>query len=148
MLEVLRPAAEQQVAQLQQELAQANNDLVNLLAAVNIPIVLVSRDLVVRRFTPLAEKVLNLIPTDVGRPISDIKPNIDVPDFTELITGVIDTLTPVEREIQDKEGRAYSLRIRPYVTLENKIEGASITLLDIESIKRGLEQRWGQRPPG
>jgi two-component system CheB/CheR fusion protein len=128
------------------ELAQANNDLVNLLTAVSIPIVLVSRDLRIRRFTPLAEKLLNLIPTDVGRPISDIKPNLKLPDFAEQIGRVIDTLTPLERETQDKEGRWYALRIRPYVTLDNKIEGASITLLDIESIKRSLEQRLTPRP--
>src|SRR5262249_44749032 len=125
------------------ELAQANNDLVNFLAAVNIPIVLVSRDLRIRRSTPLAERILNLIPTDVGRPISDIKPNLNLPDFPALIAGVIDTLTPLEREIQDRDGRWYSLRIRPYVTLENKIDGASITLVDIDSIKRGLGRGTG-----
>jgi two-component system CheB/CheR fusion protein len=126
------------------ELAQANNDLVNLLAAVQIPIVLVSRDLRIRRFTPLAEKLLNLIPTDVGRPISDIKPNLEVPDFAERIAGVIDTLLPQETAIQDREGRWYSLRIRPYVTLDNKIEGASITLVDVDSLRRSL----AQKPPG
>ena len=60
------------------ELARVNNDLVNLLSGVNIPIVMVSRDLRIRRFTPLAEKVFNLIPSDIGRPISDIKPNLEV----------------------------------------------------------------------
>jgi two-component system CheB/CheR fusion protein len=123
------------------ELAQANNDLLNLLAAVNIPIILVSRDLRLRRFTPLAEKLFNLIPTDVGRPITDIKPNLNLPDLAEQIARVIDTLTPVEREVQDSGGRWYSLRIRPYVTLDNKIEGASLTLLDVDSIKRGLEKK-------
>jgi two-component system CheB/CheR fusion protein len=117
------------------ELAQANNDLVNLLSAVQIPIVLVSRDLRVRRFTPMAEKVLNLIPTDVGRPISDIKPNLQLPDLSKLIAGVIDTLTPLEQEIQDTKGHWFMLRVRPYVTLDNKIEGASVTLFDIDSLK-------------
>jgi two-component system CheB/CheR fusion protein len=121
------------------ELAQANNDFLNLLAAVNIPIVLVSRDLRIRRFTPAAEKVLNLIPTDVGRPFSDLKPNVDVPDFDGLIAKVIETLTPLERETQDHDGRWYSLRIRPYVTLDNKIDGASVTLVDVDSLKRGRE---------
>ena len=69
----------------------------------NIPIVMVSRDLRIRRFTPLAEKVFNLIPTDVGRPISDIKPNLEVDDLPRLITGVIDTLAPHEGEVQDKD---------------------------------------------
>jgi two-component system CheB/CheR fusion protein len=123
------------------ELAQVNNDLINLLAAIHLPIVLVSRDLRIRRFTPAAEKVLNLIPTDVGRPIGNLKPNIEVPEFTDVIANVIDTLTPLEREIQDRDGHWYSLRIRPYVTLDKKIEGASVTLVDIDSIKRSMEQK-------
>jgi two-component system CheB/CheR fusion protein len=130
------------------ELAQANNDLVNLLAAVQIPIVLVSRDLRVRRFTPMAEKVLNLIPTDVGRPITDLKPNINVPDLGQLLAKVIDTLTPVEQEIQDGGGHWYSLRVRPYVTLDNKIDGASVALLDIDSLKRSLERQRAPQPNG
>ena len=122
------------------ELARVNNDLVNLLSGVNIPIVMVNRDLRIRRFTPLAEKLLNLISTDTGRPISDIKPNLRVDDLDKLITQVIDTLRPHESEVQDKDGHWYSLRIRPYVTLENKIDGASVVLLDIDTIKRGLDQ--------
>jgi two-component system CheB/CheR fusion protein len=126
------------------ELARANNDLLNLLAAVSIPIVLVGRDLRLRRFTPMAEKILNLIPTDVGRPIGDIKPNLKVNDLAALIARVIDTLTPLEMETQDNDGHWYSLRIRPYVTLDNTIDGASVTLLDIDNLKRGLEQ--AQKP--
>jgi two-component system CheB/CheR fusion protein len=122
------------------ELGRVNNDLVNLLSGVNIPIVMVSRDLRIRRLTPLAEKVFNLIPTDVGRPISDIKPNLSLESLGQLISNVIDTLTPYENEVQDGKGRWYLLRIRPYVTLDNKIDGASIVLLDIDSIKRGLKK--------
>jgi two-component system CheB/CheR fusion protein len=118
------------------DLALANNDMINLFGAVQIPIVLVSRDLRIRRFTPTAEKLLNLIPTDVGRPIGDIKPNLNLEDLDRRIAGVIDTLTPLEMETQDREGRWYVLRIRPYVTLEGKIEGASVTLLDVDSLKR------------
>jgi two-component system CheB/CheR fusion protein len=118
------------------DLAMVNNDLINLLSAVQIPIVLVSRDLRIRRFTPMAEKVLNLIPTDVGRPISDIKPNLSVSDLSERIAQVSDTLAPHEAEVQDTDGRMYVLRIRPYVTLDSKIDGASVTLLDVDSLKR------------
>jgi two-component system CheB/CheR fusion protein len=122
------------------DLGRANNDLVNLLGGVNIPIVLVTRDLRVRRFTPQAEKVFNLIPTDVGRPISDIKPNLAVPDLSQLIAGVIDSLAPFESEVKDNQGRSYYLRIRPYVTMEQKIDGASVVLLEIDSIKKSLQQ--------
>jgi two-component system CheB/CheR fusion protein len=115
------------------ELARVNNDLVNLLSGVGIPIILVSRDLRVRRFTPPAEKLFNLIPTDVGRPISDIKPNVDVPDLAQLIAGVIDSLTPHESVVKDAQGQPYSLRVRPYVTLDKTIDGASVVLLDFKS---------------
>jgi two-component system CheB/CheR fusion protein len=118
------------------ELARVNNDLVNVLSGIGIPIVLVSRDLRIRRFTPPAEKAFNLIPTDIGRPISGIKPNLELDDFPGVIARVIDTLTPYEGEARDKAGRWHSLRIRPYVTMDSKIDGASIVLLDIDSIRR------------
>jgi two-component system CheB/CheR fusion protein len=122
------------------ELALVNNDLINLLTGVNIPIVMVSRDLRIRRFTPMAEKVFNLIPTDMGRPISDIKPNLQIDDLGALITNVIDTFAPYESEIQARDGHWYSLRIRPYVTVENKIDGASLVLLDIDTLRQSVEQ--------
>lgn len=126
------------------ELARVNNDLVNLLSGVNIPIVMVSRDLRVRRFTPLAEQAFNLIPTDMGRPISDMKPNLKLDDFPGMIAQVIDSLTPFEGEVDDNAGRWYSLRIRPYVTLDNKIDGASIVLVDIDTIR----QQYPTKPGG
>jgi two-component system CheB/CheR fusion protein len=119
------------------QLARVNNDLINLLAGVNIPIVMVGRDLRVRRFTPMAERIFNLIPSDVGRPISDIKSRLQLQDLPKSISGVIDSLTPYEGQVQDEAGRWYSLRIRPYVTLDNTIDGASIVLVDIDSIRRG-----------
>src|SRR5262249_6012771 len=103
------------------ELARVNNDLVNLLSGVGIPIVMVGRDLRLRRHTPMAEKVFNLIPTDVGRPMSDIHSNLDIPNLTERVAQVIDTLTAHESEVRDKDGHWYLLRIRPYVTIDNKI---------------------------
>jgi len=123
------------------DLARVNNDLINLLGGVHIPIVMVNRDLGIRRFTPQAQKLFNLIPTDIGRPISDIKPNLDIPDLAHLLRRVIDTLAPHESEVQDQEGHSYSLRIRPYITLDTKIDGASIVLLDIDTLKKNLSQR-------
>jgi len=98
-------------------------------------------DLRIRRFTPMAEKTFNLIRTDVGRPISDIKLNIDVPDLEQLVVQVIDTVSAKEQEVQDKQGRWYSLRIRPYRTLENKIDGAVLVLVDVDNLKRAEEAR-------
>ncbi len=119
-----------------QELNHANNDLRNLLGSINIPILMLGGDLRIRRFTPLAERLFNLIPTDVGRPFTNIQPNVDVPNLVPLILEVIDTLSIQELEVQDREGHWYSLRIRPYKTVENQIDGAVISLIDIDQLKR------------
>src|SRR5262245_40981727 len=115
-----------------EELARLNSDLLNLLASVNIAIVIVTNDLRIRRFTPMAERILNLLPADVGRPIGHIKPNIDCPDLEELTLKVIDSVTVTERAVHDRQGRSYSLRIRPYKNVENRIEGAVLTLFEVE----------------
>ncbi|TYQ27664.1 CheR family methyltransferase [Pseudanabaena sp. UWO310] len=118
------------------QLHQFNNDMQNLLSSVNIPILMLSGDLRIRRFTPMAEQSFNLIPSDVGRPFSDIQNNLDIPHIRTLITTVIDTLIPYEQEVKDLSGRWYSLRIRPYRTTDNHIDGVVISLIDIDLIKR------------
>jgi PAS domain-containing protein len=90
----------------------------------------------IRRFTPMAEKVLNLIPTDVDRSIGHINPNIEGANLEQMIAECIDSISPIEREVQDRQGRWYSLRIRPYRSAENKIEGAVLALFDIDAPKR------------
>ncbi|HEY1207071.1 MAG: chemotaxis protein CheB [Bryobacteraceae bacterium] len=121
------------------ELGQLADDLSNLLVGVDIPIVILGADRRIRRFTPAAEKLLNLIPSDVGRPIGDIKPNIDVPELGGLISEVIDKVRLVERDVQGRDGRWYSLRMRPHTTAENKTGGVLMALLDIDVMKRGFE---------
>ncbi len=123
------------------ELGRLNDDLGNLMSSVSIPIVMVSRDLRVRRFTPAAEKVFRLLPADVGRPLLDIRPSLGIPDFEQAVARVIDTLTAAEQEVQDREGRWYSLRIRPYQTQDNKVEGAVVTAIDITERRRIEEER-------
>ncbi len=118
---------------------KVNSDLHNLLTSVNIPIVILANDLTIRRFTPMAEKIFNLIPTDLGRPLNHIKPNINFPNLEQTILQVIDTLVIIEQEVQDTEGHWYDLRIRPYKTLENQIDGAVIVLVDIDALKRSTD---------
>ena len=122
------------------ELSQVNSDITNLLTSVNIPIVMVGNDLRIRRFTPPSERLLNLIPGDVGRPITDIKPNFDAPDLGGLVTKSLQEISLVEAEVGDREGHWYSIRIRPYRTLDNKIDGAVIVLLDLDPLKRAAER--------
>jgi two-component system CheB/CheR fusion protein len=103
---------------------------------------MVSGDQRIRRFTPMAEKVLNLIPSDVGRPISDIKPNNDCPDLEKLIADSVESVNTVEREVRDRNGAWFALRIRPYKNLENRIDGAVVALFDIDNARRNeLEAR-------
>jgi two-component system CheB/CheR fusion protein len=112
------------------ELSKVNSDLNNLLSSVNIPIIMLGNDLRVRRFTPMAEKIMNLIPSDVGRPITDIKPNVKISDLKQAIRRVIDSLEIQEIQVEDGAGRCYSMKIRPYRTLDNKIDGVVIVMLD------------------
>jgi len=121
------------------ELSQSNNDLMNLLSSVKMAIVMVGHDFRIRRFTPIAQKMLNLIPADVGRPFSDIKLNVDVPDLEQLLVQTVETVTGTERLVQDREGHWYSLRLRPYRTFENKVEGAVIVFIDVDDLKRAEE---------
>ncbi|NEU83459.1 chemotaxis protein CheB [Nostoc sp. UIC 10630] len=125
------------------ELHQVNNDLTNLLGSINIPILILTSDLRVRRFTPMAQRLFNLIPADAGRPLSDIRANLDVPDLESLILEVLDTLSIKELEVQTLGGHWYNLRIRPYRTTENQIDGVVLVLIDIDVLKRSaatLEQ--------
>ncbi len=120
------------------EMAQINNDLTNLLSSINIPIAMVDNTLAVRRATPMAEKLFNLLPSDIGRRLSDFRANLSIDNLDNLIREVIDTLTTRESKVQDNQGRWYSLRIRPYRTRENKIDGAVITLVDIDEEQRRI----------
>jgi two-component system, chemotaxis family, CheB/CheR fusion protein len=119
-----------------EDLARVNSDLLNLLASVQLAIVMVDNDLRIRRFTPVAEKILNLMPGDVGRPIGHIKPNIDSPMLEAMMTEAIDTMTVQEREVRDFQGRRYSMKVRPYRNVDNRIDGAVVVFVDVESIRR------------
>lgn len=118
------------------EMGQTNNDLMNLLSSVQMAIVMLGPDQRIRRFTPTAERMLNLISTDIGRPISDIKLRIDVPDLEELVAETMESVSLRQREVLDRNGRWHSLRIRPYRTTDNRIDGAVLMLVDIDSLKR------------
>jgi len=122
------------------ELGQLADDLSNLLVGVDIPVVILGADRRIRRFTPAAEWLLNLIPTDVGRPMSDIKPNVNVPELDRLISDVIEKTSPLEREVRGFNGRWYSLRMRPYKGAASKTDGVLMALMDIDVMKRSFEQ--------
>jgi two-component system, chemotaxis family, CheB/CheR fusion protein len=113
------------------ETMQLNSDLSNLLASIQLPIVTVDSALKVRRVTPAARNAFNILQSDIGRPISDFKPNIGVHNLEQMLREVIDTLTMQEKKVRDGDGRSFLLRIRPYRSGDNKIDGAVLTLVDL-----------------
>jgi two-component system CheB/CheR fusion protein len=118
------------------ETNRLNADLNNLQLSIQTAILLLARDLTIRRFTPPAAKIFNLLATDLGRSVAGIRHNLDLPDLEILLLEVIDTMSLREREVRDKQGRWYGLRARPYLTLDNKIDGVVVVLSDIDDLKR------------
>ena len=114
------------------DLSQANNDMNNLLAGTGIATLFVDHDLRILRFTPTASAIINLILTDMGRPVAHVVTNlIGYDDLVADTQAVLDTLVPKELRVQTKAGRWYNLAIQPYRTLDNVIEGAVMTFVDI-----------------
>ena len=110
------------------EVTQFNNDLTNLLASIGIAVVIVDNDLIIRRFTPQAQKLFGLIPADIGRPLWNINPPLEIPDLQQAVSSVISTETSTDGQIKGREGDHLQLRILPYRTSEDKVDGAVITV--------------------
>ncbi len=121
------------------ELSQMNNDINNLLGSTEIGTIFLDIKLNIKRFTPATTKIFNLIQTDLDRPISDITTKILYDKLEKDAKKVLDTLIMKEVEIKDIESNWYSMRIAPYRTLENVIDGVVITFVDITSIKQAEE---------
>jgi two-component system, chemotaxis family, CheB/CheR fusion protein len=117
-------------------LTQTSNDLSNLLNSVNLPVLMLSNELTIRHFTPPTQRLMNLRTPDVGRPFTDIRTNLKVGDLQPLFYEVLETLAPRELEVQDSDGHWYLLRVRPYRTTDNKIDGVVMLLLDIDQLRR------------
>ncbi|MEJ2658868.1 MAG: chemotaxis protein CheB, partial [Desulfobacterales bacterium] len=118
------------------DLSQANNDINNLLASTQIGTIFLDSKLNIKRFTPAATHIFNLIQTDVERPISDITSKIRYEDLKKDSQEVLDSLMVKEAEVQDADSNWYAMRISPYRTIENMIDGVVITFVDITKIKR------------
>lgn len=119
------------------DLSRSNDDMNNLLSGTGIGTVFVDHDLRILRFTPTLSVLINLIETDTGRPVDQIRSNLESYDgLAADIRDVLATLTPKELEVKAKNGDWYLLRIRPYRTLANVIEGAVITFTDITALKK------------
>ena len=120
------------------DLVTLGDDLMNLLSSIDTPVIMVDRDLVIRLFNPTAQRLFSFRDSDVGRAIAAFKPLMELPDLPEILNTVIDTPTTVNNEVQSHEGRWYSLRVRPYRSSRNQIEGAVITLIDTHELRSAL----------
>jgi two-component system CheB/CheR fusion protein len=121
------------------EFSKVNRDLANLLESISIPLVMVGRDLRIRRFTRAIEPMLNLIASDVGRSITDLQPQMELPDLRRLLLDAMEGGNRRPRDVRDAHGRWYSLRILPSVGPDGKTDGAVLMLIDIDAAKRGLD---------
>ena len=114
-----------------EQLADMQNDMKNLLDNISVGTVFLDQHLVIRRFTREAQRVYRLVPSDVGRPLADIKSDLETDDLLVEAKAVIDTLVPCEREVRTLGDASYLVRIQPYRTLDNVIEGVVLTFTDI-----------------
>jgi two-component system CheB/CheR fusion protein len=121
-------------------LTQTSNDLTNLLNSVNLPILMLNNALEIRQFTPLTERLLNIRATDVGRPLSEIRLSLNMENLEPVLRDVLDTLGTREMEVQDREGHWRLLRVRPYRTADNRIEGVVMILVDIDDLRRSRQE--------
>jgi len=121
------------------EVSRSNDDLNNLFASTEVGTIFLDTELRIKSFTPSASKIFNLIKTDIGRSISDLSPKITYEDIHKDAQGVLKTLSQKETEIQTAEGEWFSMRLLPYRTLENVIDGVVMTFVNVNKIKQAEE---------
>ncbi|MDP9169660.1 MAG: PAS domain S-box protein, partial [Acidobacteriota bacterium] len=117
------------------QLGLVNADLVNLLSSLHLAILMLDRDLRIRRYTPLCEPLFNMIPGDLGRPISDLRAGIDIPHLIDSLRSVIDSGVASDSEVQNDRGHWYSVRLQPYRTAAGAIDGVVLQMFDIDGLK-------------
>ena len=123
-----------------EQLSQANDDLNNLLSSIEVATVFLDRDLKIKRFTPTATKIFNLIPSDIERPVTHLSSNILYKALAEDVKNALKTLAVKSADVQANDGTWYHMRILPYRTAENIIEGVLVTFVDITEQKNTEEK--------
>jgi two-component system CheB/CheR fusion protein len=124
-----------------EQLASMQNDMKNLLDNINIGTIFLDRHLAIKRFTRDAARVYRLVAADTGRPLADIKSNLEGEDLLTDAQAVLDTLTPRERELRTANGTWFLARIQPYRTVDNIIDGVVLTFTDITERIAAIEGR-------
>ena len=130
-------AANEALRTLNDEATSLGNDLANVLSSIEIPILIVGRDLRLRKYTPAAARALGLVVADLGRPIKDVVRIVEIaPALARMVPEVLEHLRPAECMVQDVGGRWHHFVVRPYVTLDGRIDGTVITARDIDAETR------------
>lgn len=122
-----------------EDTGKANDDLNNLIASVDLATVFVGQDLAIKRYTPRAASIFNLIPRDIGRSLTDITHRLDYPELQDDVARTFAMLEQLEREVHGTDGRHFIVRVRPYRTRDDTVAGAVLTFFDI-SERRVAEQ--------
>ena len=126
----------EQLQNRNRELDVLADELSNFISSADVPMVTVGRDLVIHRLTPAAHRAFNVVASDIGRSIAHIKFVLDVDDIGRIVASVIASMQPRDSEHQDRDGRWWMLRVRPYLTSDQRIDGATLVAVDIDAIKR------------
>ena len=126
-----------ELSERNRETRRIHDDLSNVLSSSGLALLLLDREARVRRFTSEAERHLSLIPTDVGRPIADIRPRLATGDLATAVREVFTHLTPYIATVRDPDDRWFQLAIRPYLTADARVDGAVVTIVDVDDLVRG-----------
>ena len=125
----------QELKEKVEELSGANSDLNNLMTSTDLATIFLDRQLRVVRFTPRVQETFNLLPADMGRPISDITHKLRYETLMADAEGVLERLSVIEREAETEDGRTFLARMSPYRTLDDRISGVVVTLIDVTRVK-------------
>ena len=122
------------------ETSTMNDDLQNLITSSDIATVFVDKNLHIKRFTPQAARIFNLIESDINRPLMDITHKLDYESLAEDAAGMLKTLNLIERPVTSSEGRHYLARLRPYRTTDDHIDGVVLTFVDVTALRKAEER--------
>lgn len=123
------------------EVSHANSDLQNLMTSTDIGVVFLDRALNIKRFTPRVRDLINVIPSDIGRPLAHLTHRLDADDLPQLAESVLQTLRTIELEISSRDGSRYLARLLPYRSLEDRIDGVVLTFLEMTDLRNAIDAR-------
>ena len=122
------------------ETGMMNDDLQNLIASSDIATIFIDRSLHIKRFTPQAASIFNLIESDINRPLMDITHKLDYGSLADDAAGMLKTLNPIERPVSSHSGRHFLVRLRPYRTMDDHIDGVVLTFVDVTELRKAEER--------